>query len=171
MNKLSSSRSFEVAMLATFLNNEKFNEFIKNKEFQEYLAAQKDLVSNLLITGFVLNDEAKEVEEIKESKKPVIKPIDLTNELIVAKPSEPKQLFDTESIMATVTDICSEITGYPKEMLDPKLDLEADLGIDTVKQMEILSILKDKYNHMIEESFVLSSTPTINDVTKYLLRA
>jgi len=148
-----------------------FNELIKNQEFQEYLTAQKDLVSNLLITGFVLNNVSKEVEEIKESEKPVVKPIDLTNELIAVKPSAPEQLFNTESIMATVTNICSEITGYPKEMLDPKLDLEADLGIDTVKQMEILSILKDKYNHMIEESFVLSSTPTINDVTKYLLRA
>ena len=168
MNKLSSSRSFEMAMLATFLNNEKFNELIKNKEFQDYLAAQKDSVSNLLITGFVLNNVPNEV---KENEKPLVKPIDMINELIAVKPGMTAQSFNTESIMATVTDICSEITGYPKEMLDPKLDLEADLGIDTVKQMEILSILKDKYNHMIEESFVLSSTPTINDVTKYLLRA
>ena len=160
-----------MAMLATFLNSEKFNELIKNKEFQEYLAAQKVLVANLLITGFELNDGSKEVNEIMVSEKPVVKPIDLTSELMAAISSSTEPSFNAESIMATVTDICSEITGYPKEMLDPKLDLEADLGIDTVKQMEILSILKDKYNHMIEESFVLSSTPTINDVTKYLLRA
>ena len=160
-----------MAMLATFLNNEKFNELIKKQEFQEYLSAQKDLVSNLLISGFVLNDASAKPQDITKSEKPAVSPIDLTSNLIKAQTTTTVSLFNTEDVLATVTDICSEITGYPKEMLEPNLDLEADLGIDTVKQMEILSILKDKYNHMIEDSFVLSSTPTINDVTRYLLRA
>ncbi len=170
MSNLSSSKSFEMAMLATFLNNEKVNELIKNKEFQNYLSAQKDLISSLLIAGFDLDkaDGEFKAEKVVENQ---IRPIDLTSELIKVAPVTFQQPFNTEGILATVTDICSKITGYPKEMLDPNLDLEADLGIDTVKQIEILSILKEKYNHMIEDSFVLSSTPTINDVTKYLLRA
>ena len=35
-----------------------------------------------------------------------------------------------------VLAIVAEQTGYPPDMLDPDLDLEADLGIDTVKQAE-----------------------------------
>ncbi|OFZ51268.1 MAG: hypothetical protein A2381_01745 [Bdellovibrionales bacterium RIFOXYB1_FULL_37_110] len=169
MNKTSSSRSFEMAMLATFLNNEKFNELIKNKEFQNFLSAQKELVADLLISGFNLSEVSVEEKEMVMVKVPV-EPIDLTGELVKTKAVDVQPL-NTDSILATVTDICSEITGYPKDMLDPGLDLEADLGIDTVKQIEILSILKEKYHHKIEDNFVLSSTPTINDVTKYLLRA
>jgi len=36
----------------------------------------------------------------------------------------------------------SERTGYPPEMLDLKLDLEADLGIDSIKRVEILGTLR-----------------------------
>ena len=34
--------------------------------------------------------------------------------------------------------IVSERTGYPPEMLDLDLDIEADLGIDSIKRVEIL---------------------------------
>jgi malonyl CoA-acyl carrier protein transacylase len=35
----------------------------------------------------------------------------------------------------------SERTGYPLEILDPRIDLEADLGIDSIKRIEILGSL------------------------------
>ena len=40
---------------------------------------------------------------------------------------------------ARVLAIVAEQTGYPAEMLDLDLDLEADLGIDTVKQAELFA--------------------------------
>jgi NAD(P)-dependent dehydrogenase (short-subunit alcohol dehydrogenase family)/acyl carrier protein len=40
--------------------------------------------------------------------------------------------------------IVSERTGYPRDMLDPDLDLEADLGIDSIKRIEILGTLGQK---------------------------
>ena len=40
--------------------------------------------------------------------------------------------------------IVSERTGYPKEMLDPDLDMEADLGIDSIKRIEILGQMRDR---------------------------
>ena len=36
-----------------------------------------------------------------------------------------------DDVTATVLRIVSEQTGYPPDMLDFDLDLEADLGIDT----------------------------------------
>ncbi len=36
-------------------------------------------------------------------------------------------------------EIVAEKTGYPKDMLDLDLDLEADLGVDTVKQAEMFA--------------------------------
>src|SRR5262249_23929971 len=39
-------------------------------------------------------------------------------------------------------EIVSERTGYPQEMLDLNLDMEADLGIDSIKRVEILSTFR-----------------------------
>ncbi|WP_396205890.1 phosphopantetheine-binding protein [Gemmatimonas sp.] len=35
-------------------------------------------------------------------------------------------------------------TGYPIEALAPDMELEADLGIDSIKRVEILAALADK---------------------------
>lgn len=47
-------------------------------------------------------------------------------------------------LQIAILDIVSEKTGYPKEMLGLDLDLEADLSIDSIKRMEIISDLKIK---------------------------
>lgn len=47
--------------------------------------------------------------------------------------------IDTESIERIVINIISDRTGYPQEMLDVNQDIEADLGIDSIKRVEILS--------------------------------
>ena len=38
----------------------------------------------------------------------------------------------------------SEKTGYPAEMLEPAMRLDADLGIDSIKRVEILSALQEQ---------------------------
>ncbi|MEO8592213.1 MAG: SDR family NAD(P)-dependent oxidoreductase [Candidatus Solibacter sp.] len=48
-------------------------------------------------------------------------------------------------ITAQLLTIVSERTGYPTEMLDLKLDLEADLGIDSIKRVEILGTLQQAF--------------------------
>ena len=35
-------------------------------------------------------------------------------------------------------------TGYPADMLELEMELEADLGIDSIKRVEILSALKER---------------------------
>ncbi|MDX2105190.1 MAG: SDR family NAD(P)-dependent oxidoreductase [Candidatus Melainabacteria bacterium] len=47
--------------------------------------------------------------------------------------------LDTEGLTASLLEIISERTGYPSEMLEPNLDLEADLGIDSIKRIEIFN--------------------------------
>ena len=39
--------------------------------------------------------------------------------------------------------IVAEQTGYPLELLDLDLDLEADLGVDTVKQAEVFAAVRE----------------------------
>ena len=42
--------------------------------------------------------------------------------------------------------IVAEKTGYPQDMLELDLDLEADLGIDTVKQAETFQAIREAYD-------------------------
>jgi NAD(P)-dependent dehydrogenase (short-subunit alcohol dehydrogenase family) len=60
-----------------------------------------------------------------------------------APPGQPAAGRDTgvdpEVLVGALMEIVSERTGYPPEMLDPSLDLEADLGIDSIKRVEILN--------------------------------
>jgi len=50
----------------------------------------------------------------------------------------------TEDITAAMMAIVSEKTGYPQEMLEPGMDMESDLGIDSIKRVEILGAVQDK---------------------------
>ncbi|MFJ4780065.1 SDR family NAD(P)-dependent oxidoreductase [Streptomyces sp. NPDC088762] len=49
-----------------------------------------------------------------------------------------------ESVMEAVLEIVHTRTGYPRDMLDPELDLEADLSIDSIKRVEIIGALADR---------------------------
>jgi polyketide-type polyunsaturated fatty acid synthase PfaA len=51
----------------------------------------------------------------------------------------------SEALTATLLNIVSEKTGYPKEMLDVNMNMEADLGIDSIKRVEILGGLQQQY--------------------------
>ncbi|MEU7725711.1 SDR family NAD(P)-dependent oxidoreductase [Streptomyces sp. NPDC040724] len=49
-----------------------------------------------------------------------------------------------EAVMEVVLEIVHTRTGYPLDMLDPGLDLEADLSIDSIKRVEIIGALADR---------------------------
>ena len=44
---------------------------------------------------------------------------------------------DAPSLMQRLVELVSERTGYPAEMLLPDADLEAELGVDSIKRVEI----------------------------------
>ena len=50
-----------------------------------------------------------------------------------------------DGVTAKVLQIVAEKTGYPPEMLDLDLDLEADLGVDTVKQAETFAAIREAF--------------------------
>ncbi len=51
--------------------------------------------------------------------------------------------LDREAVAATLLEVIAEKTGYPQEMLDLEMALDTDLGIDSIKRVEILSALQD----------------------------
>ena len=74
---------------------------------------------------------------------------------------------ETDSITQKVLEIVAEKTGYPKDMLDLDLDLEADLGVDTVKQAEMFAAVRAAYNIPRDENLKLRDFPTLARVIKF----
>ena len=52
--------------------------------------------------------------------------------------------LDAIRLEKTLREVVVELTGYPLEMIEPDMDMEADLGIDSIKRVEILSCLEDR---------------------------
>lgn len=52
--------------------------------------------------------------------------------------------------VAVVRSLIAEKTGYPDDMLEEDMDLEGELGVDSIKQVEILSALRDRYPSLPE---------------------
>ncbi len=51
---------------------------------------------------------------------------------------------DANSVARTVIEVVSEKTGYPPDVLGLDMKLDADLGIDSIKRVEILSALHER---------------------------
>ena len=64
--------------------------------------------------------------------------------------------------------LVAEQTGYPPELLDLDLDLEADLGIDTVKQAELFAQVRETYGIARDDSLKLRDYPTLNHVIGFV---
>ncbi len=79
----------------------------------------------------------------------------------------PAQSLQDQGVQDKVLQIVAEKTGYPKDMLDLDLDLEADLGIDTVKQAEMFAAIRAAYNIPRDETLKLRDFPTLAHVIKF----
>ncbi len=73
-----------------------------------------------------------------------------------------------DPVLARVLSIVTEKTGYPADMLDPELDLEADLGIDTVKQAELFSAVREEWGIPRDDERKLRDYPTLAHVVKFV---
>jgi polyketide-type polyunsaturated fatty acid synthase PfaA len=65
--------------------------------------------------------------------------------------------------------IVSDKTGYPIEILTVDMNLEADLGIDSIKRVEIFSAVKDEHAWLPEiEAEAMSEIHTLGDVIRFI---
>ncbi|HCO12815.1 MAG TPA: hypothetical protein DIT46_01440, partial [Gemmatimonadetes bacterium] len=72
-------------------------------------------------------------------------------------------------VTALALEVVSEKTGYPVEMLDLDMEMEAGLGIDSIKQVEILSELQERLPGIPEIApDELASLRTLRDVAEKL---
>lgn len=63
---------------------------------------------------------------------------------IAIPPAPVRMQSGTARVQKILLDVIAEKTGYPTEMLDLNMALDADLGIDSIKRVEILSALQER---------------------------
>ena len=69
-----------------------------------------------------------------------------------------------DEVTEAVVAIVAELTGYPPELLDLDLDLEADLGVDTVKQAEVFAAVRERFGVERDDTLPLRDFPTLTHV-------
>jgi acyl carrier protein len=75
----------------------------------------------------------------------------------------------SEELSKALINIVAEKTGYPPEMLELNMDLEADLGIDSIKRVEILGALEDDFPSLPPaDTEVLGQTRTLQEIVDYM---
>ncbi|WP_437590989.1 SDR family NAD(P)-dependent oxidoreductase [Sorangium sp. So ce1000] len=73
---------------------------------------------------------------------------------------------DVERVVMAVV---AETTGYPAEMLGLQMELESDLGIDSIKRVEILSAVRDRTPGLAEvDASALAQLRTLGQVVDHL---
>ncbi len=86
-----------------------------------------------------------------------------------AAPPAPEAVFPAIDLHQMMLQVVSEKTGYPAEMLDDAMELEGDLGIDSIKRVEILSELTDRAPGLPElDTAELAELQTLGQVVAYL---
>lgn len=164
---------------------------------EQYLNNQYDTVSRLLsmVQGFPVTD-TKSTYDAKQDQGPASIPVTIEPrranapltrsggnghnghkpqaDIVVktealAQSVNPAGLVDRESLNQALLGIVSEKTGYPSEMLELSMDMEADLGIDSIKRVEILGAMQENFPNLpAVDPAALSDLRTLGQIVDYM---
>ena len=146
------TKSLEI--FQSFLNEQ-------NKQSQmllQMMAQQVQLQSNSIASTSLASAEPEQIEapvHVKETlvqkQAPIITPVAVpkeqtthsvvTNNTAVAS----SNTISNDKMQEILLTVISEKTGYPVEMLELDMDMEADLGIDSIKRVEIFGSMTEDY--------------------------
>ena len=86
------------------------------------------------------------------------------------KPAAKTLSAPASEIAKTLLDVVSEKTGYPAETLDLSMALDADLGIDSIKRVEILAAIQERLpNAPVVKPEHLGTLNSLQEVVNFLL--
>lgn len=98
-------------------------------------------------------------------------------ELVIVQDEDKKEMSaafqkgtTVDVIQSRIIEVISDRTGYPEEMIEADMDIESDLGIDSIRRVEIFSILNDELNQGFteEDIKILSTLHTIEEYAEFL---
>lgn len=94
--------------------------------------------------------------------------VDVFNVAGVVSTSEPQQAVS--DLSEILLEVVADKTGYPTEMLNLEMHLDSDLGIDSIKRVEILSALQDKMPNLpVVAADDLAALQTLQQIIEYMI--
>ncbi len=75
---------------------------------------------------------------------------------------------DAAELESFLINFVVEQTGYPPEVVELDADLEADLGIDSIKKAQLFGELREYFDVTPSENLTLDDFPTLRHVLNYL---
>lgn len=73
-------------------------------------------------------------------------------------------------VLASLRTLYSEVLGYPPELFEPEADLEADLGVDSLKQTDLLTRVAERFGMDTRASLRVTDFPTLEAVADAVRR-
>ncbi|MBD2730155.1 acyltransferase domain-containing protein [Nostoc sp. FACHB-892] len=154
----------------------------------EILASMQTLYPDLPQPNLEELAEKRSIAQIVEYVQTLVNPPEhsLQNtELTIAESEQLPEIATTESELDSEQELGVEIdftelsdklltitsdkTGYPVEMLELDMDLEADLGIDSIKRVEILASMQTLYPDLPQPNLEeLAEKRTIREIVEYI---
>ena len=110
---------------------------------RELVAAQREVMLGYLGTTAPAALLAAPLQINPLQTNPLQQPVIVADQMPESGPAELAEVTP-ETVLATVRSLVSERTGYPVDMLEADLDLEADLSIDSIKRTELIGLLTDR---------------------------
>ncbi|MGZ5280388.1 MAG: acyltransferase domain-containing protein, partial [Pseudobdellovibrionaceae bacterium] len=97
----------------------------------------------------------------------------LSTTVIASSPTQVKVIKATPPVSSSevqnrVLKIFKDLTNYPEEILELDADLESDLGLDSVKQIEIMSALMKEFSIPAQENIEIAKYNTIRKTVDYI---
>ena len=101
---------------------------------------------------------------------PVQEPVPIPEQtpLVQTAPAPAAETAGGDPAAEAVLDIVEQLTGYPRDLLDLDLDLEADLGVDTVKQAEVFAAVRERFAIPRDDNLKLRDFPTLTHVIGFV---
>ncbi|MFI6996105.1 SDR family NAD(P)-dependent oxidoreductase [Nocardia sp. NPDC050175] len=62
--------------------------------------------------------------------------------------AEADDQVSADALRRALQEVVAEKTGYPVEMVDPSMDLEADLGVDSIKRVQVIGALQERFPYL-----------------------
>ncbi len=128
------------AAAVPFASNRQSHEVLM--QFQQmmsrFLETQKEVMMSYLGSAPEHYAPMKAPVAIQSGPVPIVKTEKPVEKKEAAPQVAPKG-YSKETVSAELLRIAAERTGYPVEMLNTKVDMEAELGIDSIKRVEIMN--------------------------------
>jgi acyl transferase domain-containing protein len=113
--------------------------------------------------------ELRTLGEIVSYMQSKVAPVAVAESAQVVTTENAAPAIDTDYIQKVMMEVVAEKTGYPAEMLELAMDMEADLGIDSIKRVEILGAVQETIPDLPElNPEDLAELRTLGEIVSYM---